>query len=110
MRFLHWGSALFLVVGVFTGSVRAGEAEKEGKVAAVFEASRVTLDLRSTNVRAVLAQVEKQTGNEVAVGKGLKDPDLRTFEAEGETFWEVMDRLGTLSGNVYGLEAFRDGG
>jgi hypothetical protein len=75
-----------------------------------FEPSKVTLDLKSVKVSAVLEAIEKQTGNRVSVAPKVNDELLPAFQAEDEPYWVVLDRLCEASNNVYGTEAFRDGG
>jgi hypothetical protein len=66
--------------------------------------------MESAKPSAILAEIEKRTGNPFALGKKVNDEVLDRFEARDESYWSVLERLCRVSNNAYGTEAFRDGG
>ena len=95
--------AAHLWAGPQAGEAPAPAVQKEKTPAndLAFEPTRVTLDVKDTRVRAVLKEIERQTGNRISTSRKIKNVVLPVFKADGETYWSVLDRLGKASGHIY---------
>ncbi len=82
-------------------SAPAVQEEKTPAENLAFEPTRVTLDVKDTRVRAVMKEIQRQTGNRIPWSRKAKNVVLPEFKADGETFWSVLDRLGKATGNMY---------
>ncbi len=75
-----------------------------------FDPSKVTVEMASARATAILKEIGERTGNTIALGKKVNDVEVAEFKAEGERFWEALDRLCGMTGNVYADEAREGGG
>ncbi|GEM_PF-7093228 len=67
--------------------------------------SFVTLDVKKMKPSDIVKEIEKQTGNKIKLGKNFKDTELKDFKLDKVGFWQAIDKLGEVSGNVYAKEA-----
>ncbi len=75
-----------------------------------FEPKKFTISRKNIKALNVLKEIEKFTGNKVALAANYKNPVLKSFEIKDATFWEAMDKLCKLSGNSYAKQACGGGG
>jgi hypothetical protein len=66
-----------------------------------FAPSKISMNLKNQSVSFILDEINRQTGNKVALGNKINNIDLPAFQTEEETFWQVIDKLGKTSQNVY---------
>ena len=98
----HVSTALVVATAIFLGTASLAVAQltaEQAKDANVdFTASRVTIDVTNKPLAEVMAELARQSGNEVVKVSKQLAPKMVTVKLKDVTYWEAIDKICETAG------------